>query len=71
MTEPIKPKASPQTAAPAAPAASHLVILDDIEGFKRGAVIPNTPELAEKLGPKARHATAFDLGVAGIVTRKV
>lgn len=56
---------------PSAPSSSHLVLLEDAEGFPRGAIAPNEPGLAAKLGSKARPATAFDLGVAGIVTREL
>jgi len=49
---------------------SHLVLLDDAEGFRKGMLVPNAPDIAARLSGKTRPATPVDLGVAGIVTRK-
>jgi hypothetical protein len=61
-----------QSAAPPAAAldAGYLVVTEDVEGYRRGAIVPNEPALAKRLAGKVRLATSFDLGVAGIVTRK-
>jgi len=52
------------------PDVSYLVVTQDDGEFRRGMVLPNAPELADRLAGKVRPATPFDLGVAGIVTRK-
>jgi hypothetical protein len=61
-----------QSGAPPAPApdSAYLVVTEDVEGYRRGMIIPNDAALAKRLAGKTRPATSFDLGVAGIVTRK-
>lgn len=54
-------------AAPKEP--THLVVLDDADGYRKGQVVENSPAVAKALGDNARPASAFDLGVAA-VTRK-
>lgn len=49
---------------------THLVITEDVDAFRKGMIIPNSSEIAKRLSGKTRPATQFDLGVAGIVTRR-
>lgn len=63
MAEPAKEP----TPAPAVP--SHIVVLDDADGYRKGMVLPYTPELVKQLGDNFRPATPFDLGVSGVLTR--
>ncbi|MGD9545040.1 MAG: hypothetical protein AB7F41_14620 [Methylocystis sp.] len=62
-----KPSPSPE---PSAPAPTHLVVTEATDGYPRGAIVPNAPEIARSLAGKSRPATPHDLGVAGIMIRK-
>ncbi|WP_363346292.1 hypothetical protein [Methylocystis echinoides] len=68
MTEPKKqPPAPAPSSAPIA--TGYLVVTDDVGRYRKGQVLPNAPDLVEELHGNFRHATEFDLGVAGIMTR--
>jgi hypothetical protein len=64
--EPTKPKAAPPAAPPSGAAAATGYLLDTASG----KVLPDTPETRAALGDRARPATDFDVGVAGIMQRE-
>jgi hypothetical protein len=69
MAEDKKTPAAPPSASDTAQSPSHIVMLDDVAGYRKGQVLPYDLALVARLDGKFRPATPFDLGVAGIMTR--
>lgn len=51
---------------PNGPEPAYLVLTEDAEGLRRGMLVPNTPELAEKFVGKTRPATKTDIAVSAV-----
>lgn len=62
-----QPKTPPAPDSPPGP--THVVVTADAATYRKGMILPNTPEIAKALSGKSRPATPHDLGVAGMTTR--